>query len=229
MVADELVVRMRAKYPSVTVCVNVGYTILPGSAVSAELEAGTLSGAPVCTPDLSRRVVLARAAARRPSPASVAAAPELVGLMKELVLRDAWPGAVLLVLAFTAGGSLYFYTFTTYMQKFLVVSVGLPVDTVSFVMTAALHVECAVTIRSPRGAPGRADGISDGIAFAAGAANWPPLCLLRGRRGVTAGSRCCRPRSSTCGHLRWPSATRQGVCSPRRSASGIPRSWSMAS
>lgn len=46
--------------------------------------------------------------------------------------------AVLLVLAFTAGGSLYFYTFTTYMQKFLVVSVGLPVDTVSFVMTAAL-------------------------------------------------------------------------------------------
>ncbi len=71
-----------------------GYTILPSSAVSAELDAGTLSGAPVCMPDLSRRVVLARAAARRPSPASVAAAPELVGLMKELVLRDAWPGAV---------------------------------------------------------------------------------------------------------------------------------------
>ena len=28
--------------------------------------------------------------------------------------------AVLTVLAFTMGGSLYFYTFTTYMQKYLV-------------------------------------------------------------------------------------------------------------
>ncbi|MFL5280454.1 MAG: hypothetical protein ACJ8AW_05540 [Rhodopila sp.] len=46
--------------------------------------------------------------------------------------------AVLLVLAFTGGGSLYFYTFTTYMQKFLVVSVGMPANSVSFVMTAAL-------------------------------------------------------------------------------------------
>lgn len=71
-----------------------GYTILPSSAVSAELEAGLLSGAPVCTPDLSRRVVLARAAARRPSPASVVAAAELVLLMKEQVLQEAWPGAV---------------------------------------------------------------------------------------------------------------------------------------
>ena len=46
--------------------------------------------------------------------------------------------AVILVLAFTAGGSLYFYTFTTYMQKFLVVSVKLKPETVSMVMTAAL-------------------------------------------------------------------------------------------
>ncbi|MDH4608072.1 MFS family transporter [Pseudomonas sp. BN102] len=46
--------------------------------------------------------------------------------------------AVALVIAFTIGGSLYFYTFTTYMQKFLVISVGLPAETVSFVMTAAL-------------------------------------------------------------------------------------------
>jgi hypothetical protein len=28
--------------------------------------------------------------------------------------------AVLIVFAFTMGGSLYFYTFTTYMQKYLV-------------------------------------------------------------------------------------------------------------
>lgn len=46
--------------------------------------------------------------------------------------------AVLLVLAFTGGGSLYFYTFTSYMQKFLVVSAGMSAETVSVVMTAAL-------------------------------------------------------------------------------------------
>ncbi|SAK91591.1 major facilitator superfamily metabolite/H(+) symporter [Caballeronia pedi] len=46
--------------------------------------------------------------------------------------------AVLLVLAFTGGGSLYFYTFTTYMQKFLVVSAGMTPQVVSFVMTASL-------------------------------------------------------------------------------------------
>lgn len=46
--------------------------------------------------------------------------------------------AVALVIAFTIGGSLYFYTFTTYMQKFLVISVGLQPETVSFVMTSAL-------------------------------------------------------------------------------------------
>lgn len=46
--------------------------------------------------------------------------------------------AVALVLAFTIGGSLYFYTFTTYMQKFLVISAGFPPETVSFIMTAAL-------------------------------------------------------------------------------------------
>lgn len=46
--------------------------------------------------------------------------------------------AVILVLCFTGGGSLYFYTFTTYMQKFLVVSAGLNANSVSFVMTSAL-------------------------------------------------------------------------------------------
>ena len=46
--------------------------------------------------------------------------------------------AVALVLAFTIGGSLYFYTFTTYMQKFLVISAGFDAETVSFIMTSAL-------------------------------------------------------------------------------------------
>jgi MHS family alpha-ketoglutarate permease-like MFS transporter len=48
--------------------------------------------------------------------------------------------ALLIVLAFTMGGSLYFYTFTTYMQKFLVNSVKFDVKLVSTIMTAALIV-----------------------------------------------------------------------------------------
>src|ERR1044072_8938659 len=46
--------------------------------------------------------------------------------------------ALLIVLAFTIGGSLYFYTFTTYMQKFLVNSVKMDAKTVSSIMTAVL-------------------------------------------------------------------------------------------
>ena len=42
------------------------------------------------------------------------------------------------VLGYTAGGSLIFYTFTTYMQKYLVNTVGLPIKTTSYVMTCAL-------------------------------------------------------------------------------------------
>jgi len=44
------------------------------------------------------------------------------------------------VLGYTAGGSLIFYTFTTYMQKYLVNTVGMPIKTTSFVMTFALFV-----------------------------------------------------------------------------------------
>jgi MFS transporter, MHS family, alpha-ketoglutarate permease len=48
--------------------------------------------------------------------------------------------AFITVLGFTAGGSLYFYTFTTYMQKYLVNTAGMPATTASSVMTAALLV-----------------------------------------------------------------------------------------
>ncbi|GAB2909746.1 metabolite/H+ symporter [Paralcaligenes sp. KSB-10] len=44
------------------------------------------------------------------------------------------------VLGFTAGGSLIFYTFTTYMQKYLVNSAGMSIKTASYVMTACLFV-----------------------------------------------------------------------------------------
>ena len=48
--------------------------------------------------------------------------------------------AVLLVLGFTAGGSLIFYTFTTYMQKYLVNTAGMETATASNVMTVVLLV-----------------------------------------------------------------------------------------
>ncbi len=47
---------------------------------------------------------------------------------------------LLITLAFTMGGSLYFYTTTTYMQKFLVNSVKLDPKIVSTIMTSALVV-----------------------------------------------------------------------------------------
>lgn len=48
--------------------------------------------------------------------------------------------AFLMVLGFTAGGSLSFYTFTTYMQKYLVNTTGLHANVASVVMTVALFV-----------------------------------------------------------------------------------------
>jgi len=48
--------------------------------------------------------------------------------------------AVLMVLAFTMGGSLYFYTFTTYMQKYLVNTAHMAATTVSYVMTVVLVI-----------------------------------------------------------------------------------------
>ena len=48
--------------------------------------------------------------------------------------------AFITVLGYTAGGSLIFYTFTTYMQKYLVNTAGMPAKNASYVMTGALFV-----------------------------------------------------------------------------------------
>jgi MHS family alpha-ketoglutarate permease-like MFS transporter len=48
--------------------------------------------------------------------------------------------AFCVVLAYTAGGSLSFYTFTTYMQKYLVNTAGMPKTTAAQVMTWVLLV-----------------------------------------------------------------------------------------
>jgi len=50
------------------------------------------------------------------------------------------PRTLASVFFYTAGGSLFFYAFTTYMQKYLVNTVGLPIATASRVMTVALLV-----------------------------------------------------------------------------------------
>jgi MHS family alpha-ketoglutarate permease-like MFS transporter len=48
--------------------------------------------------------------------------------------------AFVTVLGFTAGGSLIFYAFTTYMQKYLVNTVGMNTKTASHIMTACLLI-----------------------------------------------------------------------------------------
>ena len=61
--------------------------------------------------------------------------------------RNLWrdhPREFIIVVMITAGGSLYFYTFTTYMQKFLVNTSGFDKQTATLVMTAALIVFMAV-------------------------------------------------------------------------------------
>lgn len=57
-------------------------------------------------------------------------------------LRGLWRNrkAFIMVLGFTAGGSLCFYTFTTYMQKYLVNTAGMHANVASVIMTAALFV-----------------------------------------------------------------------------------------
>lgn len=57
------------------------------------------------------------------------------GSLRELLRH--WR-AVLTVLGLTAGGSLTFYTFSTYMQKYLVNTAGIAAPTANWIMTAAL-------------------------------------------------------------------------------------------
>ncbi len=60
-------------------------------------------------------------------------AGSLMGLMKH-------KRAFMTVMGFTAGGSLFFYTFTTYMQKYLVNTAGMSAKVASAVMTGALFI-----------------------------------------------------------------------------------------
>lgn len=61
-----------------------------------------------------------------------------------LALWRAYPREFVLVAVISAGGSLAFYAYTTYMQKFLANSAGFEVQTATAIMTAALVVFMAV-------------------------------------------------------------------------------------
>lgn len=78
--------------------------------------------------------------ARRELPETASAAVTRQRLSGTLAGLARHPRAVLVVFGLTAGTSLLFYTFTTYMQKYLVNTAGLPSLVASRVMTAALFV-----------------------------------------------------------------------------------------
>lgn len=62
------------------------------------------------------------------------------GQSSSLALLREHPGAAALVIALTAGGTLAFYAYTTYMQKYLVNTGGYDRETAARIMTAALLV-----------------------------------------------------------------------------------------
>lgn len=78
-----------------------------------------------------------RRSLRETQSAETAHRPEAGSL---LALIRQHPRPVLLVMGLTAGGSLSFYVFTTYMQKYLVNTAGMPVRTVSATMAVVLFI-----------------------------------------------------------------------------------------
>ena len=79
---------------------------------------------------------LRRGIAETPAFAAAADRPDR-GALQELLRH---PRAVLTVIGLTLGGTVAFYTYTTYMQKFMVNTAGFNKDTATLVSTAALLV-----------------------------------------------------------------------------------------
>ncbi|MBE3001535.1 LysR family transcriptional regulator [Nocardiopsis sp. HNM0947] len=70
-----------------------GWTVLPAAGVAPDIAAGTLSGAPLTGPEVSRSVVLGLPLGRRVPPAVRAVAAHVADVARELVASGAWPGA----------------------------------------------------------------------------------------------------------------------------------------
>ena len=74
---------------------GLGYTVLPRASIHAEIGEGVFAAAPIVSPDLTRRVVLA-GALDRPAPPPVAAFGEVLrGEVARMVEAGEWSGALL--------------------------------------------------------------------------------------------------------------------------------------
>lgn len=73
-----------------------GWTMLPASGITAEVDAGLFSAAPSADPEATRDLVLGLPRAGRPAPAVEAVAGEIAGLVENQVAQGRWPSARLL-------------------------------------------------------------------------------------------------------------------------------------
>ena len=83
-------------------------------------------------------ILLFRNAMHETSSVEQRAAYKHAGSLKELLTKHT--RSFVTVAALSAGGGVTFYTFTTYMQKYLVLTVGMTKETATLIMTAALVV-----------------------------------------------------------------------------------------
>jgi len=72
---------------------GMGYTVLPGVAVAADLAHGRLCAAPLTRPGVARKVVLATPTARPPAAAVRCVMAALVACMRQAVDDGRWPAA----------------------------------------------------------------------------------------------------------------------------------------
>jgi LysR family transcriptional regulator, nitrogen assimilation regulatory protein len=70
-----------------------GWSMLPAAGVRHDVERGVLSGAPLCEPRVTRKVVLGRQRGGRTPPPVEAVAAEVVRVVRRLVLDGIWTGA----------------------------------------------------------------------------------------------------------------------------------------
>ncbi|MCY1454819.1 LysR substrate binding domain protein [compost metagenome] len=72
-----------------------GLTILPQAPIYSQVQAGTLSAAPLIEPQPSRKLVLVYPADRKVSPAAKYVGQAFIELTEDLVARNIWAGHML--------------------------------------------------------------------------------------------------------------------------------------
>jgi len=94
-----ITIKVRVKVDSLPaiktlVASGFGWTVLPLAPISAEVQTGQLCAAPLCQPSLSRRLVIAQPADRRPSRAAQFAVAAVVSTVLELIQKKTLFGQV---------------------------------------------------------------------------------------------------------------------------------------